>query len=101
MIFIYTTCQNPTEARKIGKMIIEKKLAACVNVWPIESIYFFGGEVKEDDESVLLIKTIEAKVQEIEDLISANHSYDIPCIAVINIQRINRLYKEWMAQCIQ
>lgn len=101
MIFIYTTCQNPDEARKIGNLIIAKKLAACVNIWPIESIYPWKGEVRHDDESALLIKTIEAKLQEIEDLIQSNHSYSVPCIATIDIKRINRPYKEWLAQCIE
>ncbi|MEE8131564.1 MAG: divalent-cation tolerance protein CutA [Candidatus Paceibacterota bacterium] len=101
MIFIYTTCQNTDEAKKIGKMIIEKKLAGCVNIWPVNSIYFWKNELKEDQEAVLLIKTIEAKLQEIEDLISQNHSYSVPCIASIDIRRINRPYKEWLAQCIE
>lgn len=101
MIFIYTTCQNQEEARKIGKLIIEKKLAGCVNIWPIDSIYPWKGEIKEDDEAVLLIKTSEAKLQEIEDLIQSNHSYSIPCIASIDIHRINRPYKEWLARYIE
>lgn len=96
MVFIYTTCQNSEEARKIGKILVEKRLAGCVNVWPIESIYFWEGEIKEDDEAVLLIKTVESKVTEIENLILQNHSYATPIIAVINIHRINREYKEWL-----
>ena len=101
MIFIYTTCQNIDEAKKIGKMVVEKKLAACVNIWPINSIYFWENELKENGEAVLLIKTIEVKLQAIEDLIQSNHSYSIPCIAVIDIRRINRPYKEWMARYIE
>lgn len=96
MVFIYTTCQNSEEARKIGKIVVEKKLAGCVNIWPIESIYFWEDEIKEDDEAVLLIKTVESKVSEIENLILQNHSYSTPIIAVINIHRINREYKEWL-----
>ncbi|HDH31655.1 MAG TPA: divalent-cation tolerance protein CutA [Candidatus Wolfebacteria bacterium] len=101
MIFIYTTCQTADEAKKIGKMIIEKKLAGCVNIWPINSMYFWKNEFKEEEETVLLIKTIEARLQEIEDLIQGSHSYSVPCIATIDIKRINRPYKEWLAQCIE
>ena len=101
MVLIYTTCQNSEEAKKIGKLIVEKKFASCVNIWPIDSIYFWENEVKNDDEAVLIIKTIEAKVQQIEDLIMQNHSYSLPCIAVVDVRRVNRAYKEYMSQCIQ
>jgi periplasmic divalent cation tolerance protein len=101
MVFIYTTCRNPEEARRIGKVVVEKRLAGCVNIWPIESIYSWKGEIKEDDEAVLLIKTIESKVAEIESLILQNHSYSAPIIAVINIHRINRIYKEWLMDWIR
>lgn len=101
MVLIYTTCQNSEEAKKIGKLIVEKKFASCVNIWPVDSIYFWENEVKNDDEAALLIKTIEAKVQQIEDLIMQNHSYGLPCIAVVDVRRVNRAYKEYMSQCIQ
>lgn len=101
MVFIYTTCQNSEEARKIGRIIVEKKLAGCVNIWPIESIYFSSNEgVKEDDEAVLLIKTIESKVSEIENLILKNHTYSTPIVAVIDIHRVNREYKEWLMKWV-
>ncbi len=101
MVLIYTTCQNTEEAKKLGRLIIEKKLAACVNIYPIESIYSWKGALKEDKETALLIKTIEVKLQGIEDLIQSNHSYSVPCIAVIDVKRINRAYKEWLVQCIE
>ena len=101
MVLIYTTCQNNEEAKRIGKLIVEKKFASCVNIWPIDSIYFLENEVKSDDEAVLLIKTIEAKVQQIEDLILQNHSYSVPFIAVVDVRRVNRAYKEYMSHHIQ
>ncbi|MEK7143997.1 MAG: divalent-cation tolerance protein CutA [Patescibacteria group bacterium] len=100
MVFIYTTCQNSEEARKIGKMIVEKKLAGCVNIWPIESIYFWEEKIREDNEAVLLIKTTESKVAEIENIILSNHSYAVPIIATIDIHRINREYKEWLMKWV-
>ncbi|MDI6883380.1 MAG: divalent-cation tolerance protein CutA [Patescibacteria group bacterium] len=101
MIFIYTTCRDIEQAKKIAKLIIERKLAGCCNIWPISSIYFWENKLKEDKEVALLIKTIEAKLQEIETLIQANHTYSIPCVAAIDIRRINRAYKEWLARCIE
>lgn len=100
MIFVYTTCRDIQKAKKIGKLIIEKKLGSCVNIWPIESICFWEEKLQENQEVALLIKTIEFKLQEIENLIKENHSYDIPCIATIDIKRINSAYKEWLSKCI-
>ena len=101
MISIYTTCQNVDEAKKLGKLVVEKKMASCVNIWPIESIYWWQGAVKEEQEAGLYIKTLENKLQAVEDLISSNHAYSVPMIATSNIYRINRPYKEYMAQVIE
>lgn len=107
MILIYTTCKDAEEARKLGKLIIEKRLAGCINIWPIESMYWWqekaGKEEKivEDKEVVLLVKTLQQKVSQIEELILKNHSYSVPCIATIFIDRINQNYKEWLNKCVE
>lgn len=100
MIFVYTTCKNIEEAKKLGKIIVEKKLAGCVNIWPIESTYWWDGKVVDDNEAVLFIKTLEQKVHHIEELIAQNHSYSTPCIATIQVFRINQPYKEWLSKCL-
>lgn len=101
MILIYTTCRDILEAKQLGKLIIEKHLAACVNIWPIESIYFWKDKLTEDQEAVLLIKTHESKVANIEELILKNHTYATPFIGSIDVRRLNREYKEWMLTVIK
>ncbi len=101
MVFIYTTCRDAAEAKKLGKMVLEKHLAACVNIAPIESMYIWEGKLKEDNEAVLLIKTQEPKVAEIEELLIANHSYSVPFVGVIEAHRLNRAYREWMGTVIR
>lgn len=88
MIFIYITCNDIKEAKKIGRLIVEKKLGGCVNIWPVESIYFWEGEIREDQEVAFLVKTLESKLQEIESLIQKNHSYSVPCVAALDIKPI-------------
>ena len=85
----------------MGKLIIESHLAACVNVWPIESIYFWENKLIEDNEAVLLIKTNESKIAEIEELILKNHFYATPFIGSIDVRRFNHEYKEWMSTVIR
>ncbi|OGZ32749.1 MAG: hypothetical protein A3H02_02090 [Candidatus Niyogibacteria bacterium RIFCSPLOWO2_12_FULL_41_13] len=107
MIFIYTTCKDAAEAKKLGKLIVEKRLAGCVNVWPIESMYWWQEKsekqekIVEDKEVVLLIKTLQQKVSQIEELILKNHSYAVPCIATIFVDRVNQNYKEWLNKCVE
>jgi periplasmic divalent cation tolerance protein len=98
MVFIYTSCRNSEEAKGIGRQIIERRLAACVHIAPIDSIYWWDGKVTEDTEAVLLVKTNESKVQDIEDLILRSHTYSTPFIGVLDVRRVNREYKEWMSR---
>ncbi len=100
MVLIYTTCRNAEEAKKIGTMLLEKHLAVCVNIWPITSLYSWQGKLKEDAEAALLIKTSEPKVADIEAVVLANHSYDVPFVGVVEVKRLNREYREWMSQVI-
>ena len=96
MVLIYTTCRDTTEAVKLGNIILEKKLAVCVNLWPIQSLCAAETGVRSEREAVLLIKTNENKLQAVEDLISHNHTYATPFIGAVNLHRLNRAYKEWM-----
>ncbi len=101
MVLIYITCKNTDEAKKIGKLIIERHLAACVNIWPMESIYFWQGKLTENNETALIVKTHEPKIADIEALILQNHSYATPFIGSIDVRRLNREYKEWMSTVIE
>lgn len=96
MVFIYTTCANDEEARLLGKMIIDRKMGACVDYWPIDSMYNWKGELKQVKQTMLMITTLESKLEEVNELISQHHSYSTPLIAGIDIRRVNRAYKEWM-----
>lgn len=101
MVFIYITCKNIEEAEKIGKILLEKKLCGCVNIWPMKSFWRDNGDINDSEEAVLLVKTIESKVGEITELVKDNHGYKTPCIATISVDRLSNDYKEWLMQCIQ
>ncbi len=87
----------------MGTMILKERLASCVNLWPIQSIYQGEkeGELKSELEAALLIKTMESRIAEIEDVISKNHTYSVPYIGAIDIRRFNRPYREWMTTVIK
>jgi periplasmic divalent cation tolerance protein len=97
MTIVYVMCKNQTESLEIGRILIEKRLAACINVIPtIKSIYRWKGKIIEDSESILLAKTnidrVEKLVQEVKEM----HSYDVPCIEVIEVSGGNKDYFKWI-----
>lgn len=98
MIFIYTTCANIDEARSLGKLIIEKKMGACVDFWPINSMYNGEEGFKEISQTMLMITTFEPKLEDINDFMSHHHSYSVPLVAGLDVRRINRAYKEWLTE---
>jgi len=98
MIFIYTTCATEEEAKKLGGLIFEKKLGACVDYWPVSSMFNWHGQLKQISQIMLSIATFENKLEDVNDLISEHHSYSVPMIAGVDVRRINRAYREWMTQ---
>ncbi len=100
MIFLYITCKDADEAKKIGRVLVERRVAGCVNIAPIHSIYPENGNVTETAEASLLVKTIDSKVQQVEDVVRELHSYEVPCIASFALHRVNHEYKAWMARSV-
>jgi periplasmic divalent cation tolerance protein len=96
MVFIYTTCKDVKEAERLGTLIIEKKMAACVDFWPISSCYNWEGSFQCVSQAMLLVTTFESKLESINTIISDNHTYSVPLIAGVDVRRINHPYKEWM-----
>jgi periplasmic divalent cation tolerance protein len=89
------------EAKGLGELIIEKKIAACVDFWPISSYYNWEGSLKSVSQVMLLVTTFEAKLEDVNQIISEHHSYSVPLIAGVDVRRINHPYKEWMMEVIE
>jgi periplasmic divalent cation tolerance protein len=97
MILIMNTCPDKESADKIGKTLVEKKLAACVTIMPTEkSIYRWQGKVEEDKEYLLLIKTKEKLFKRVEIHIKANHPHKVPEIIGHKIDKAEQFYKTWI-----
>ena len=96
-IVIYTSIDNKENAKSLAKRIINNKLAACVNIIPIEeSLYYWQGKLESESEFQLMIKTDIRYKSSIEKLIKKNHSYELPEILVINIDDGSNEYLKWM-----
>lgn len=96
MIFVYVPCQNVDTAKNIAKILVEKRMAGSVDIMPVHSINKDNGGISETSGSVMIVKTIEKHVQEIEDIVREHYQNGIPCIATISLYRLNRDFKDWL-----
>ena len=94
---IYVTTRDKEEAKKIGRALVEARLAACVNIMDkMNSIYWWEGKVNEDNEAVLIAKTKESLVPELIEKVKSMHSYKCPCIVSLPLLEGNKDYLEWI-----
>jgi len=95
---IYITTKDEEEAKRIGKTLVEEKLAACVNIHPIKSIYRWGGGIEEEEETALLVKTKAELADEVIERVKELHSYEVPCIVSLPIEKGNPDYLKWIKE---
>jgi len=94
-IFIYITNPSKEEARKIAKYLLKKKLIACGNIFPINSLYWWEGEIADENEFVLIAKTMEANFEKVKNEVEKIHSYAVPCVIKIPVSS-NKKYFDWL-----
>ena len=97
VVSVYAVFANAEEAERIGRAMVEQKLAACINIFPhIRSIYRWNGKIETADEVAAILKTHHWQSDALIERIAAMHSYDVPCIAVWPIDKILGRYAEWV-----
>ena len=95
---VLVTCGSIAEARRIGRAVVEKKLAACANILAgVESIYRWKGSVERAREVLVIMKT-SARLRELEREVNRLHSYDVPEFIVLSIAAGSRDYLAWIGQ---
>lgn len=95
-ILVITTCSSPEEAARIASLLVENRLAACVQSSRIESTYRWQGAVESAAEVRLMIKSRAEDFEAIEHLIKRNHSYQTPEIVATPIHAGSREYLAWL-----
>ena len=95
-LMVYVTCKDGEEAKKIASHLLDKRLVACANMFPVKSMYWWEGKIEEDDEMALLMKTQEEHKENIVKEVLALHSYDVPCVEFFEIAQGNPDYLEWI-----
>jgi len=94
--WVYVTCKNRAEARKIARLVLEKRLAACANLFPVRSLYWWEGKIEEANEVALVLKTKASCFRRLLAEIRKAHSYKVPCIEALPILEGNPDYLNWI-----
>jgi len=99
VISVYAIFADRAEAERIGRSMVEQRLAACANILgEVHSIYRWKGEIEEKNEVAAIFKTSEESADALITRITALHSYDVPCIATWPIDKILGSYADWVEQ---
>ncbi len=99
---VLVTCASVGEARRIGRSVVEKKLAACTNILVgVESIYRWKGKVERAREVLLVMKTTAARLRELEREVKRVHGYEVPEFIALPIVAGSQEYLEWVGKSVQ
>src|ERR1700752_1578341 len=97
-IVVFMTAPTADEARRIADQLVERRLAACVQILPeIESVYRWKDEVQREKEVLMLAKTTAAQFGELEKAVRAIHSYETPEIVALPMAHVSEPYRAWLA----
>jgi periplasmic divalent cation tolerance protein len=98
---VFTTAGSEDEANKIARHLVERRMAACVNIVPqITSIYRWKENVEEAREWLLIVKTTAAAFEEVRDAIAELHSYEVPECICLTIEDGTPSYLDWIGESV-
>jgi periplasmic divalent cation tolerance protein len=100
-IVALSTVASAADAERIGRALVERRLAACVNVVPgVTSIYAWKGAIAADPELLLVIKTRREKLDEVRGALLELHPYEVPELIALGIEGGHDAYLEWIRDSV-
>ncbi len=100
-IAVFITAPDKEEASRLADLLVERNLAACVQILPaMESVYRWQGKIERQTEVLLIAKTLAAKFAELEREVRAVHSYETPEIVALPLTALSAPYREWLTACV-
>src|ERR1051326_2758015 len=97
-VLVYTTYPSVVEAERAGRAVVERRLAACVNILPgMVSHYWWQGAIERAEEAGIIIKTRAALADAVGHAVRELHSYTTPAILVIPVEGGDAAYLQWIA----
>lgn len=102
VVTVYALFADPAEAQRIGRQMVEERLAACVNILaPCRSVYRWEGAIESATEVPALFKTASDKADALIERIAELHSYSLPAIVVWPIERLSAGYADWVEDSLR
>jgi periplasmic divalent cation tolerance protein len=100
-VIVLSVCPDAAVAQQIAETLVRERLAACVNrVTGVRSTYIWDGAVQDDSEVLLVIKTLESRVAELEARLGTVHPYTLPEVIAIPVCGGSERYLEWMRRAV-
>lgn len=100
-LVVLVTASSETEAKAIARELLEKRLIACANLVPVNSLFLWEGKITEENEVMMIIKTTQVAFKEkLQEAILAAHSYEIPEIIGIPIILGSADYLKWISESV-
>ena len=93
---VLATAPSREVALDLARALVDGRIAACVNLLPVTSVYRWEGEVKEDDEHLMVIKTRRTHIDDIKDLFEERHPYEVPELISIEVEDGSAEYLRWL-----
>jgi len=101
VISVYAIFADADEAERIGRAMVEERLAACINILgPARSIYRWKGAVETAEEVAAIFKTTDERAGDLIARIAALHSYDVPCVVAWPIDKVLAAYADWVEDSV-
>ena len=97
---VYITAGDMDEAKSIGRTLIKERLAACVNIFPITSIFRWKDKIDEANEIGIIVKTKTDKIKAIEKKVKEIHSYEVPCVVSFELGEGSEEYLKWINESV-
>ncbi len=99
LVWVYMTAGHREEAKRIGRALLEERLAACVNIFDgMSAMYWWEGEIQEESETAMIAKTRGDLMESLIERVRELHSYDCPCIISLPIEDGYEGYLDWLAE---
>lgn len=96
-VLVYTTWPTIVEAERAGRAIVEKRLAACVNILPgMISHYWWEGKIERAEEAVMIVKTRASLAEAVRAAVKEAHPYEVPAIMVLPVESMDATYHAWI-----
>ena len=97
----FVTAPNKDVAKTLAGALVQKKLAACVNIIPgIISVYEWENKIENDDEVLMMIKTRTTRIPELTEYVKTNHPYDVAEVITTSIEQGNQPYLDWIGKIV-